>query len=176
MRKRLALATLVLSCSIGSDVLLACGDKFFLVGRPARFSSAYATLHPGNILIYTGGTTAISADLRDARLHRYINRAGHHVVVASNRAELGRALESGSVDIVLAGLGQAVDLVSDVAAAPSKPILLPIEGKGADGRSKSTYQFAARLKSSDKINRFLAGIEDAMKTRPPANQPRSTRG
>ena len=46
MRKRLTLATLLLSFTIGPDVLFACGDKFFLVGRGDRFSRAYATLHP----------------------------------------------------------------------------------------------------------------------------------
>ena len=113
-------------------LLFACGDKFFLVGRGDRFSRAYATLHPGQILIYTGGTTTVSKGLRDARLHKFITRAGHHVVMASDRAELDRALKAGSVDVVLAGLGQAVDLVTEVGAAPSRPTLLAIEGDGAD--------------------------------------------
>ena len=47
MRKRLALATLLLSFTTGPEILFACGDKFFLVVRGYRFSRAYATLHPG---------------------------------------------------------------------------------------------------------------------------------
>jgi hypothetical protein len=172
MRRRLAFATLLLSFSIGPDVLSACGDKFFLVGRGDRFSRAYATLHPGNIVIYTGGTTTVSKGLRDARLHRFISRAGHRVVVAADRAELNSVLKSGSIDVVLAGLGQAVDLDKDVAAAPSKPTLLPIEGDGADARAVPPHQFAATLKASDKVNRFLAGIEEVMKARPAHNAPR----
>jgi hypothetical protein len=165
MRKRLTLATLLLSFTIGPDVLFACGDKFFLVGRGDRFSRAYATLHPGHILIYTGGTTTVSKGLRDARLHKFITRAGHHVVIASDRGELDRVLKSGSVDVVVAGLGQAVDLVTEVRAAPSKPTLLPIEGDGADARAASQPQFAPTLKSSDKVNRFLGSIEEIMRVR-----------
>lgn len=172
MRTRLALATLLLSFTIGSDLLLACGDKFFLVGRGDRFSRAYATLHPGQILIYTGGTTTVSKGLRDARLHKFITRAGHRVVIAADRAELDRALESGSVDVVVAGLGQAIGLVREVATAPSKPTLLPIEGDGADARTAAQPQFAARLKSSDKVNRFLASIEDLMRVRPASSPQR----
>jgi hypothetical protein len=173
MRKRLTLATLLLSFTIGPEALLACGDKFFLVGRGDRFSRAYATLHPGHILIYTGGTTTVSKGLRDARLHKFITRAGHRVAIASDRAELDRALRSGSVDVVLAGLGQAADLVPQVAAAPSRPKFLPIEGDGADAHTASQPQFAARLKSSDKVNRFLAGIEELMRGRPASAPQRS---
>jgi hypothetical protein len=172
MQKRLTLATLLLSFVIGPDVLFACGDKFFLVGRGDRFSRAYATLHPGQILLYTGGTTTVSKGLRDERLHKFITRAGHRVVIASDRAELDRALKTGSVDVVLAGLGQAVDLVTEVGAAPSKPTLLPIEGDGADAGAPPLAQFAARLKSSDKVNRFLASIEEIMRARPASSPQR----
>jgi hypothetical protein len=164
MRKGCAVLALLLSLSIGQDVLLACGDKFFLVGRGDRFSRAYASLSPGNILIYTGGTSDISKGLRDPRLHKFINRAGHRVLLASDRAELKRVLEAESVDVILAAYGQAVALIPDVASARSQPTLLPIEGK-ADARVTSPDPFTARLKSSDKVNRFLAGIEDVMKTR-----------
>ena len=127
---------------------------------------------PVSILIYTGGTTTVSKGLRDARLHKFITRAGHRVVIAADRAELDRALQSGSVDVVLAGLGQAVDLVPEVAAAPSRPTLLPIEGEGADAPTASQPKFAARLKSSDKVNRFLASIEELMQARPASNPQR----
>ena len=63
----LTLATLLLSFTIGPEALFACGDKFFLVGRGDRFARAYASLHPGHILLYTGGTTTVSNGLRDAR-------------------------------------------------------------------------------------------------------------
>lgn len=171
MRRTLILATLLVSLSFGQDVLLACGEKFFLVGRGDRFSRAYASLHPGNVLIYTGGTTAVSKGLRDVRLHKFINRAGHRVVVAADRSELKKAFESGSVDVVLTGLGQAVDLVPEAASAPSRPTLLPIEGEGADASSASQHQFTVRLKSTDKVNRYLAGIEDAMKARTTGGRP-----
>ena len=72
----------------------------------------------------------------------------------------------------MASLGQAVDLVTEVGAAPSKPTLLPIEGGGADAGAASQPQFAARLKSSDKVNRFLASIEEIMRVRPASNPQR----
>ena len=170
--RRLLVAT-ALCLGMASQALLACGDKFFLVGRGDRFSRAYATLHPGRILIYTGGTTTVSKGLRDARLHRFISRAGHHVEIAADRAELDRALKSGPVDLVVASFGQAIEVMADVGAAPSSPVLLPIEGDGADAPSAARPPFDTRLKSSDKVNRFLARIEELMRTRPAASSRRA---
>jgi hypothetical protein len=142
----------------------ACGDKFFLVGRGDRFARAYASLHPGRIIIYTGGGTATSKALADGRLQKYFTRAGHQVTVAPDVTTLERSLQSASVDLVLAGLSEALDLMPRVDSANSKPTLLPVAD---DSRATPPvrHQFAATLKTSDKINGFLAKIEEVMKAR-----------
>jgi hypothetical protein len=165
MRRIFTVVTLLLSLSIGQEALLACGDKFFLVGRGDRFSRAYASLHPGKVLLYTAGTSDISKGLGDVRLHKWITNAGHQVLLATNHAELEQLLRSESVDVILTDLVQALDLLPQVAAAPSQPTLVPIEGKGAAAHSAVRDQFTTRLKSTDKVNRFLGGIEEVMKTR-----------
>jgi hypothetical protein len=160
--RRLFTVALLLAFAVGHESLLACGDKFFVVGRGDRFSRAYASLNPGTIVIYTGGGSATSKALADGRLQKYFTRAGHRVQVASDSAALTKALQSGSIDIVLAGLDEALLLVQGVNAASSKPVLMPVEGKGS---TAPKHQFAATLKTTDKINGFLAKIDDAMKDR-----------
>jgi hypothetical protein len=161
-------AVFLLAAAIGQESLQACGDKFFVVGRGDRFSRAYASLNPGSIVIYTGGGSATSKALADGRLQKYFTRAGHRVQVANDSAALTKALQANSVDIVLADINEALLLVPGVSAAASKPTLMPVEGKeGASGSLK--HQFMATLKTSDKINGFLAKIDTAMKDRMPAN-------
>jgi hypothetical protein len=164
MRGWLATATVLLVFSVGEHALVACGDKFFLVGRGDRFARAYASLYPGRILIYTGGPTATSKALADGRLQKYFTRAGHKVSIARDAAALDQALESGAVDVVLAGLNEAIALVPRVSDASSKPTLVPVAD---DSRASppAQHQFAATLKTSDKINGFLAKIESVMKAR-----------
>jgi hypothetical protein len=164
MRKPLTALTLLLAFSMGQGALLACGDKFFLVGRGDRFSRAYASLHPGNIVIYAGGATATSKALGDGRLQKYFAKAGHRVTIARDSAALARALGSGSVDVVLAGMTEAINLVPNVDSVASKPTLMPVEDE-KEGATVTRHQFAATLKASDKINGFLAKIEGVMKTR-----------
>jgi ABC-type amino acid transport substrate-binding protein len=163
LRRVIGVTALLFATVCAQAGLLACGDKFFLVGNGGRFAQAYASLHPGSVLIYTGGSTDVSQGLRNARLHRYIKDAGHRLVLAADRAELQRALQAGQVDVIVGGLGQAGDLIPEAASAASKPTVLPIQGEGAD--ASSPHQFATTLKASDKINKFLSGIEGVMKTR-----------
>jgi len=163
MRKVFTTALLLSMFSAGQAGLLACGDKFFLVGRGEGFSRAYASLHPGNIVIYTAGGSATSKALADGRLQKHFTRAGHHVTVAMDAATLATALESASVDVVVADFDQALGLIPRVDAVASKPTLLPVQGN--EDKDSVQHQFAATLKASDKINGFLAKIEGVMKKR-----------
>jgi hypothetical protein len=166
--RRILTAAFLLAFAVGHESLLACGDKFFVVGRGDRFSRAYASLNPGSIVIYTGGGSETSKALADGRLQKYFTRAGHRVQVASDGAALTKVLQSGAIDIVLADIDEALLLVPGVNAASSKPTLMPVEGKQSAASSAARHQFMATLKTTDKINGFLAKIDNAMKDRMPA--------
>jgi hypothetical protein len=164
-RRRLAATFVSLTlAAIGERGLQACGDKFFLVGRGDRFARAYASLHPGRIVIYTGGSTATSKALGDGRLQKYFSRAGHRVSVARDKAALDQRLQAAEVDLVIAGLTEALDLLPRIDSTASRPTLLPVADDTRD-TPQVHHQFAATLKVSDKINGFLAKIESVMKAR-----------
>jgi hypothetical protein len=169
MRRTLTFVTLLVSISLGQDVLLACGDKFFLVGRGDVFSRAYASLHPGSVVIYAGGTSEISKGLRDARMPKFLRNAGHRVLIVTDSRELEQLLRTESVDVILTDLRQAVDLEPRVVSAPSEPTLLPIRGKDRAGAASSPRRFAATLKESDNIKVLLDTIEKLMKARARSN-------
>ena len=57
----------------------ACGDKFLMVGRGARFQRAYASVYPGKVLIYARPSTDMKAAIRDPQLHKALRQAGHAV-------------------------------------------------------------------------------------------------
>jgi len=163
MRRALSIVMLFSLCLAWQQGLLACGDKFFLVSRGDSFLRAYASLHPGTIVIYAAGNSETSKALADGRLLKYFSRAGHKVTVAKDQAALTQALDAAPVDVVLASLNEAITLVPRLDAVPSKPVLMPVESAG--DRTGATHQFAATLKTSDRINGFLAKVEGVMKTR-----------
>jgi hypothetical protein len=63
-------------------------------------------------------------------------------------------------------------MVPSVDAVSSKPTLMPVEDE-KDGAAVTRHQFVATLKTSDKINGFLAKIEGVMKTRTSTTRTRS---
>ena len=97
------LPALMVLTVVGQDArsVEACGDKFLLVGRGTRFQRAYAAIHPASIVVYAQPQRRAAKAIRDPRLQADLKLAGHKVLVAVDETALGRALDSGSVDLVL---------------------------------------------------------------------------
>ena len=76
-RPRSFAAILLVVVTAGWASVEACGDKFLMVGRGARFQGAYRSVHPGKILIYTHPSTATKAAIRNPDFHKALRQAGH---------------------------------------------------------------------------------------------------
>src|SRR5688572_31793600 len=100
MRTMVAVAVIVLA--LGSHAVNACGDKFSLLGRGARFQNAYAAIHPARILLVVPPKSVKQAAVRDARLKTALKMAGHKVDEVSS-GELRRVSSGIRYDIILTG-------------------------------------------------------------------------
>jgi len=140
---------------------LACGDKFLMVGRGAKFQRAYASVHPGKVLIYARPSTSAKAAIRDPQLHRALRQAGHAVSVIEDWALLEQALKSAPSDVILVDVAEAGRLDEALATAPTRPDTLYVAFPSAAPSS----DVVCRLKSSDKPIRFLDEVENVMKAR-----------
>jgi hypothetical protein len=157
----------VMLASGSPSVAQACGDKFLMVGRGAKFQRAYASVHPGKVLIFARPSTAERAAIRDPQLHRALRQAGHAVSVIEDWTLLEQALRTVQVDIVLVDVAEAPRLNAALAAAPSRPQALFVAFPNAAPPS----DVICRLKSSDRPIRYLDEVENAMKARAkPANR------
>ena len=151
---------------LASQSIQACGDKFLLVGRGVKFQRAYAAIYPASIIIYAQPQRSAAKAIRDPRLQTDLKQAGHRVVIVESDAALTRALESDKVDLVLTDVADADRTAKQGARSPSKPTVLPVmyEPTREEARAiESRYQ--CRLKSSDRADRYLVTIDDAMKAR-----------
>jgi len=144
----------------------ACGDKFLLVGRGVKFQRAYAAVFPASIVIYAHPQRQTAKAIRDPRLQADLNLAGHHVLLIETDAALARALESGTVDLVLTDVADADRMSTQGQASPSRPTVLPVMYEPTQQEAKEIEaRYQCRLKSSDRADRYLATIDDAMKAR-----------
>jgi hypothetical protein len=160
------LITALTVVGLASQGMQACGDKFLLVGRGVKFQRAYAAIYPASIVIYAQPQRSAAKAIRDPRLQSDLKQAGHRVVLVESDAALARALESGKVDLVLTDVADADQTSRQGATSPSRPTVLPVMYEPTREEAKeieSRYQ--CRLKSSDRADRYLVTIDDAMKAR-----------
>jgi len=161
MRTIALVVVLVLGVSTLYPAALACGDKFLMVGRGAKFQRAYASVHPGKILIYARPSTDAKAAIRDPQLHKALRQAGHAVSVIEDWALLEAALRTAPSDVVLVDVAEAAKLNATLATSPTHPDALFVAFPPAQAPS----DVICRLKSSDKAIRYLDEVENVMKAR-----------
>ena len=142
-----------LALSVGERPVGACGDKLLVLGRGVRFQSDIP-LQPASILLYKLNNPGLQSVLREA---------GHKLEPVENRQDLESALKTGKYDIVLVVLSGASSLEAVVAAAPSKPILLPLVFKGAKAEiAMAEKQYRCVLKAPNRVGHYLATVDKAM--------------
>ena len=167
MRKSAAtLLTAVVLVQHGAAGVQACGDKFLLVGRGAKFRQAYAAIYPATILIFAQAQRSSAKAIRDPRFQADLKTAGHRVSVVEDERALARAMESDRVDLVLTDSADADRVAKQADTAPSRPRVLPVMFEPTKEEAKAVEQrYQCRLTASDRSVRYLAAIDDAMKAR-----------
>jgi hypothetical protein len=148
------------------DTAQACGDKFLLVGRGVSFHHAYAAIYPASIVVYAQPQRSAAKAIRDPRFQSDLKLAGHRVLFVENDAALARALESDRVDLILTDVADADRMSKQVATSSSAPAVLPVMYEPTKDEAKEVEaRYHCQLKSSDRIDRYLSTIDDAMKAR-----------
>jgi hypothetical protein len=160
-RSVLLVVALVVVASGLYPVAQACGDKFLMVGRGAKFQRAYASVYPGKVLIFARPSTTDRAAIRDPQLHRALRQAGHAVSVIEDWKLLEQALQTVPVDLILVDAAEASRLTAAMAAAPTHPHALYV----AYPNATPPPDVLCRLKSSDRPIKYLDEVENAMKAR-----------
>jgi len=150
----------------GADGVQACGDKFLLVGRGVKFRQAYAAIYPASIVVYAQPQHSAAKAIRDARLQSDLKAAGHRVTIAEDEKALTRALESDRIDLVLTDVADADRITKQADTSPTHPRVLPVMFEPTKEEAKSVEaKYSCRLTTSDRSDRYLSAIDDAMKAR-----------
>lgn len=126
MRNILAsVAILAVSAQFDTGLLEACGAKFLVATRSARFQRAQHTPHPAKILVYQhnrdSGVVEFTTALKDT-----LDGVGHQVTVAAGEAALRDAARGGDFNIVMMDLDEARRLKTDLKSWLPHATILPM--------------------------------------------------
>jgi hypothetical protein len=162
------MATLVVALTVCASaihpVAQACGDKFLMVGRGAKFQRAYASVYPGNVLIYARPSTDPKAAIRDPQLHKALRQAGHTVSIIEDWTLLEQALKTVPVDVVLVDVAEAPRLqpVMSSSLAHAQPMYVAFPSSKSPAVKSD---LVCRVKSSDRPLKYLEELENVLKSR-----------
>jgi hypothetical protein len=162
------IAALIVALVVGVPALNtgvhACGDKFLMVGRGAKFQRAYASVYPGKVVVYARPSTDPKAAVRDPQLHKALRQAGHTVSVIEDWTLLEQALINGLADVVLVDVAESARLQPAVASSPTHPQPMYVAFPSSPAPAVRA-DVVCRLKSSDRPLKYLEEIENVLKAR-----------
>jgi hypothetical protein len=167
MRARvMALVVAAVVLQLGAEGLQACGDKFLLAGRGAKFRQAYAAIYPAQVVVFARPQRGSTSAIRNPNLLADLKLAGHRVVVVEDERALTRTLETERVDVVFTDGSDADRLSTQADTVPARPKVVPVLFKPTKAEAKAVEtRYQIFLNSSDKSMRFLSAIDDVMKAR-----------
>jgi hypothetical protein len=166
MTKRILFIGFLVLAAVGTGRdLIACGDKFLVIGRGTRFQRASART-PASVLIYANPSSNMPKALANVPVDATLRKAGYKPTTVTSPADLDAALGRGGWDLVLADVADTQALTGRLHGG-SGPLVLPVVYNPTNSElAQLRKQYAQVLKSPTKNQSFLDAIEDALAARP----------
>jgi hypothetical protein len=164
LTRALVTAALLVLLSPPAD-MLACGDKFLVPGRGARFRDRPVNRESAAVLLYAQPGSALDRTLQVESVESRLRKAGYRPTLVKSAQGFESALHGGGWDVVVVDLADAPDIVRRVSSAPA-PLVLPV----AFGVQRATLDQARQryrqvLKSPEKDRAFLDAIDSLIAER-----------
>ena len=164
MKKLLLLFVVSVSMvGLGDTVLNACGSKFLVSSKSARYQRVLAGIKPTNILWYYEQDEDTPEDERwDPDFQEFFEQAGHTLEVTFNEDTFLSAAKNGDYDVILVSIEQARLLQNEIASlAPDAAVLPILEFPTRSQYSAAREEWGIVLKLPTTTPKFLAAIDKA---------------
>jgi hypothetical protein len=140
--------------------VLACGDKFLVAGRGARFQKGAAR---APILIYAPLSSTSGSGSRTQSMEAVLRRSGYRPGLATSAEELGRILADTTTGVVIVDVADAPTVARLVPAAPSGPVILPILSNASRQELKEARKtWGVVLKAPASSDSLLDAVDEAL--------------
>lgn len=140
--------------------LLACGDKFLVAGRGARFQRGNAR---ATVLIYAPPASALSGAFGKLPVDHVLGRAGYQSANAASAEELNAMMKNKGPAVVLVDIADARTVERHASAGSSGPIILPVlSNPSRQELSEARKIWGVVLRSPASGDSLLDAIDEAV--------------
>ena len=166
--KRVLLFVAVLGgIAISTDALLhACGAKFLVSSRGARYQRILASIKPTSILWFYEQSEDTPEDERwNPDSEKWLNQVGHSLEVTFDADSFLGAAKNGDFDVLLVRIEDARELHSEMASlAPDAAIVPILKFPTRSEYTQARKEYGIVMKLPTTSPKFLAAIEKARRT------------
>jgi len=162
MRHRFGVLALVGIAVLGSGSrLLACGDKFLVAGRGARFQRGGPRAL--SVLVYAPASSGLSgARLGKLPVDSVLTRAGYRPATAASAEQLAAMMRDGRPDIVLADVADAATVERTSPAGAPRPTIVPVLDNATRQQvSEARKTWGVALRSPASSDSLLDAVDEA---------------
>lgn len=166
-RLLLVMALLAAVAAVGNPVIDACGTKYLLGARSARYQRLQISPHPAKILWYYEEDENTPEEERwDPENLEPLLKAGHTIERARDADELRSALRAESFDLVIIEIGEARKLGGIVESLSPDSVLLPaMEFPSRPEYARAKREFGNVLKFPTTMDGMLSTLDKAQRPR-----------
>jgi hypothetical protein len=154
----------LLAVGLADAGLLACGDKFFVLGRGTRFERPSAKRQPAKVVVFASPASGLPKALADLPIEQTLTKAGYTPTVVTTIEAVRAAIASG-VDLVMLDLVDAPKIADRVAASGSPAVLPIVFGKKDAEVAALLKGFTCSVTSPKKNQSFLEAVDEALDKR-----------
>ena len=173
MKRGSIVLAFALAGGLSGDVL-ACGDKFLLLGRSLRYEEAYAAKHPASVLLYADPASGFATV--EPEVFKLLQKAGHKPVAVESKAALTAALKSTPFDVIFADVADLDAVDAEAGAVKARAVVLAVIYTPTDAEKKAAEKkYSCLLSAKGKDRHFLAVVNEVMRLRAKGREPDCTK-
>jgi hypothetical protein len=144
---------------------MACGDKLLVLGQRVRSQRAHGAARRGSVLVFLDASGQLQGALREMRLGRDLELAGHRLQEVSTPDDLVEQIRSGAHDVLLADISEVGAFETEL-LAPGSPTLLPVVVNATgDEWAEAEARYSCIRRSPSAGKHYLAVIEEVLAER-----------
>ena len=162
MKTRLCVVGMLLVIGAGtSGHLVACGDKYLMLGRGTRFDRA-AARQASDVLIYANPSSELSRTLSKLAVEPGLHKAGFKPTTVTSAGALEQAMRTRTYDVVVVD-GSDIDTVARLLKGAAAPHLVPVLHQTTKVYAAQTRKvYHTVINNPDDSRAFVETIDDAM--------------
>jgi hypothetical protein len=145
--------------------LLACGDKFLVPGRGARFPVPRVDRGSATVLLYARPGSTLDENLRRLSVEARLRTAGYRPTLVTSETGLAEVLRDGTWDVVVTDLADGPAILGRLPPTAAPTVVPVAYGASRAALEQARRHYRAVLTSPTRSQAFLQTVDRAVVAR-----------